>query len=34
MCCESFNKIVGAVLEILEKAKVENLPKITFVVTV
>ena len=35
MCCESFKKIVGAVLEILEKAlKVENLPKITLVVTV
>ena len=30
MCCESFKKIVGAVLEIFEKAlKVENLPKIT-----
>ena len=28
MCCESFKKIVGAVLEIFEKAlKVENLPK-------
>ena len=35
MCCESFEKIVGAVSEILEKArKVENLPKITLVVTV
>ena len=35
MCCESFKKIVGAVLEIFEKAlKVENLPKITLVVTV
>ena len=32
MCCESFKKIVGAVLEIFEKAlKVENLPKITLV---
>ena len=31
MCCESFKKIVRAVLEIFEKAlKVENLPKITF----
>ena len=28
MCCESFKKIVGAVLEIFEKVlKVENLPK-------
>ena len=35
MCCESIKKIVGAVLEIFEKAlKVENLPKITLVVTV
>ena len=35
MRCESFKKIVGAVLEIFEKAlKVENLPKITLVVTV
>ena len=35
MHCESFKKIVGAVLEIFEKAlKVENLPKITLVVTV
>ena len=35
MCCESFKKIVGAVLEIFEKAlKVENLQKITLVVTV
>ena len=35
MCCESFKKIVGAVLEIFEKSlKVEHLPKITMVVTV
>ena len=34
MCCESFKKIVAAVLEIFEKAlKVENLPKNTLVVT-
>ena len=35
MCCESFKKIVGAVLEIFKRVlKVENLPKITLVVTV
>ena len=32
MCCESFKKIVGAVLEILEKArKVKNFLKITLI---
>ena len=35
MCCESFKKIVGAVLVIFEKVlKVEKLPKITLAVTV